>query len=324
MTAPLTEMHSLIIYIIFGYTLLLPLLLVSLRLFDITGPLQRSSLYLVAFLTPPAAFILYHTVLVKRCQAGLTPLWTDHALHLLCIVSEGMLHVFIPLLGLFLFFGLLKAGAAVIMIKRLEREEVKITTALNKLITTIVGEQSGTLGIAPPRFIISSREGFAAFTTGFLRPILVINRAMIDLLDKSELQALISHELIHIRQRDTLKNWLLHYVRDLTFLNPFSSIIFRGYLLEKEILCDQKAARLAGQSPRQYAALLLKVWRSIIDHRTPRLGALSSFTGKNNIERRVEALMKGEQKQNRFTTLLTTLLGILIFTTTLLFLGLVC
>jgi beta-lactamase regulating signal transducer with metallopeptidase domain len=324
MTIPLKELHALILYIIFGYTLLLPLLLISMRLFDITGPLQRMHLYLLAFLTPPAAFIVYHTVLVKRCQSGLPPLWSEGAFHFLCIVSEGMLRAFLPMLGLLLLFGMLKAGGAVLIIKRLDRDALTINPTTADRMNTILNDLSATLKIAPPRLIFSKREGFAAFTTGFLKPVLVINHKMPDLLDNREMEALVSHELIHILHRDTLKNWLLHLVRDLTFLNPLSALLLKGYLLEKEMLCDEKAAQLAGQAPKEYATVLLKVWRSILEHRTPRLGIISSFVGSSGMERRVGALLQSKPEKNNLKALITTLLSITLFTSTLLFLGLIC
>jgi len=324
MITPLSEIHSLIIYIIFGYTLLLPLLLISLRIFDITSPLQRSSLYLIAFLTPPAAFIIYHTVLVKRCQSGHIPIWSEHGFHLLCIISDSMLRVFLPLLGMLILFTLLKLAAARLLLKRLEAEATTLAPNKEKLVRTMIEKYSATLQIKPPRLIFSNRRDFAAFTTGIVKPVLVISKEMISHLNNSELIALLSHELIHIRHRDSLKSWALHLVRDLTFFNPLSTIIFKGYLREKEILCDQKAAELAGQSPQQYAALLLKVWRSLIEHRLPRLGVISSFTGKDNIESRVEALLNNTKEKRGFPTIATALLGLTIFTMTLLFLGFVC
>lgn len=325
MTAPFNELHSLIVYIIFGYTLLLPLLLIGLKVFAIKSPLQRSRLYLLAFLTPPAAFILYHTVLVKRCQSGLPPLWFEGAFHLFCLLSEAILRAVIPLLVLLLIFSLLKAFAALLMIKRLEHDSFPLNPANSMLVNDILMEKSVLLGISPPRLLFSKRKGFAAFSTGFFKPVLVINSFMPELLGRREMEALISHELIHIQHRDTFKSWLLHLVRDLTFLNPFSSLLLKNYLLEKEALCDLEAAKLSGQSPHEYASVLLKVWRSILDQPKFRLGLSSSFTGRSGMERRVENLLQGSKAgRNKLASSLSTLLGMTIFVTTLLILGLVC
>ncbi len=320
----LSELHSLIIYIVFGYALLLPLALISLRIFDIRRPVQRLRIYLLAFLTPVAAFVLYHTVLVKRCASGMEPIWSESAFHLLCAVSEGMLRVFVPFLGILTAVAVFKVFAAVLMIKRLESKAVAVDSKFVEAVDAIVAEKSKELGLSSLRVIFSRRDDFAAFTTGFMKPVIVINESMCGFLEQREMEAVISHELIHIRQRDTLKNWLLNLIRDITLLNPLSSLLLKGYLLEKEVICDQKAAALAGQKPHEYAAILLKVWRSILDRQRPGLAVVSSFTGGSGMERRIEALLDRKQDQGKQSGLVAIFCSIFLFSLALLFLGLVC
>lgn len=326
MITPWNELHSLILYIVFGYTLLLPLVLVILKLFRITSPLQRLRLYLLAFLTPYASFVLYHTLLAKRCESGLTSVWAENSFHLLCIVSEGMLRAALPLAGLLLFLGTLKAAAAVLMTRRLEREGHTIEAGTVKLVTDTLDRLCFSLQLKVPRIIFSSKDGFAAFTTGFYKPVLVINSNLARILSEQELSVLLSHELIHIRNRDTVKSWLLHLLRDLSFINPLSNIILKHYLLEKEVLCDQKAARLANQSPIDYAAALIKIWRSVLNNRrSPAFRPVSAFYGiGSGLERRVESLIQNKRGEGNLPSLMNILLGTVIFVTTLLFLGLVC
>ncbi len=325
MTNPWNELHSLIVYIVFGYTLLLPLVLICLKLFGITSPLQRLRLYLLAFLTPPASFILYHTVLVKRCEAGLPPIWAESTFHFLCAISEGILRVILPLAGLLLILGILKAAAAVIMIRRLDREGLTINPGAADKVTSTLQKLCSTLQITPPRIIFSGREGFAAFATGFFKPVLVINNKMTDILDDQELKVLLSHELIHISHRDTLKSWLLHLVRDLTFYYPFGNVLLKRYMLEKEALCDQEAARLVNQASTDYAAALIKIWRSVLNHRSPVFVLSSAINGGGTgLERRVEALLQNQQVENKLLSLMTIILGTVLFVTTLFFLGLLC
>lgn len=324
MITRLNELHSLIIYIVFGYALLLPLVLFSLRVFDISEPLQRLRIYLVAFLTPVAAFVLYHTVLLKRCESGLTPPWFESTFHFLCLVAGEMLKVFVPLLVLLAGFAAIKAVAAVLIVKRYESKAVYLDSETFRVIDTIVATKSQELGMFPPRVIYSQRDHFAAFTTGFIKPVIVINYKMVGLLNESEMEAVISHELIHIKQRDTMKNWLLHLVRDISLLNPLSAQLLKGYLLEKEMICDQQAAELANQKPQVYAETLLKVWRSLIETQGPRLITVSSFTGSGGMERRIGSLLKGKQRKGKYSELVTVFCGIFIFSATLLFLGLVC
>ncbi len=325
MINPWNEMHSLIIYILFGYSLLLPLVLICLKIFRITSPLQRLRLYLIAFLTPPSSFILYHTILTKRCEAGLPPIWAEGAFHILCVISAGMLRAVLPLTGLFLILGMLKAAAAVLMIRRLDSEALTVSAEGYARVTKTLFNLCAKLHITPPRLIFSGRDNFAAFTTGLLTPVLVINHKIADTLNDQELQVLLSHELMHIVHRDTLKHWLLYLVRDLTFINPFSGILLKKYLLEKETICDQRAARLLKQPAKDYAATLIKIWRLILDSRSPRYAFGSAFAGDGNgLEYRVSALLQSRQEKNMLPSLLTIIVGAVIFATTLLFLGLIC
>jgi beta-lactamase regulating signal transducer with metallopeptidase domain len=325
MARPWNELHSLILYIIFGYTLLLPLVLICLKFFRITSPLQRLRIYLLAFLTPPASFVLYHTILTKRCEAGMPPIWAEGAFNLLCIVSEGMLRAVLPLTVLLLALGTLKAITAILMTKRLDREATAINADAYALTIKILNQLCAVLKITPPRVIFSRRNDFAAFTTGLLKPVLVINGNITQTLNEGELQVLLSHELIHIRDRDAIKSWLLHLVRDLTFLNPFSNTLLKKYLLEKEVLCDQKAARLLNKPNKAYASALVKIWRSVLDNRSPVTLSGSSFKGDGSgLERRVEALIQSKQDENIVSSYLTFIIGSFLFVTTLLFLGLVC
>lgn len=325
MITPWNELHSLIIYIVFGYSLLFPLVLVCLKFFRINSPLQRLRLYLVAFLTPPASFILYHTILTKRCEAGLPPIWEEGAFHILCVISEGMLRAVLPLTGMLLILGILKAVTAVLMIRRLDSEALTVSADDYTRITKTLYNLCAKLHVTPPRLIFSGRDNFAAFTTGLLTPVLIINHKIAETLNEQELYVLLSHELMHIVHRDTLKHWLLHLVRDLTFINPLSNILLKKYLLEKEIICDQRAAQLLGQPAKDYAATLIKIWRLILDNRSPLHAYGSAFAGDGNgLEHRVGALLQSRQEENMLPSLLTFIVGAVIFATTLLFLGLIC
>ena len=324
MTAPFNELHSLILYIVFGYTILLPLTLLTLKLLGTSSSLQRLRIYLIAFLAPIAAFALYHTVLMKRCEENLPPLWGESAFHFLCAISEGMLRVFIPLLGILAAVALFKAAGAALLVKRLKGNVSSVNQADSDRLKTMIAEISDSAGITPPQLIFSNRDGFAAFTAGFIKPVIVINSKMVSLLNSREMEALISHELIHIRSRDTLKSWLLYLIRDIAILNPLSALLLKEYLVEKEVLCDGKAIELTGQNPKEYASLLLKVWKTILDNRPPAFAAASNFTGAGSMERRINALLQTESSNTKLSAFISTLAGFALFTVTLLLLGYVC
>lgn len=75
-------------------------------------------------------------------------------------------------------------------------------------------------------------------TFGHLRPVILLPVALVNHLTLEETEALIIHELTHIRHHDYLANWLLVFAETVYFFNPFVGIIARKIRLEREKNCD--------------------------------------------------------------------------------------
>ncbi len=321
----ISELHTLIIYVVFGYSLLFPVVLLCLKLFSITHPLQRLQLYLLALAIPPGGFLLYHTFLTKRCQGGLFHTGAGgEAFHILCTLSASLLTFVLPLLAFLLLLGLLKAGAASLLITRLRAQAVTPPRDVTFKVESIVSFRCANLQIQLPEIIYSARPGFAAFTAGIRRPVLVLNRNLAAALSEQELDMVVTHELVHIQRKHTLKGWLLQLLRDITFLNPLSSILLKRCFMERERLCDREAMHLTRSTPEAYASTLLKVWRMLLNQQPLKPGLASAFTGRGReMEYRIGSLLEGLNQERMaalpFYALMTTLLiGSLIF------LGFIC
>lgn len=324
MTAQFNEWHTFIIYIVFGYTLIYVLLQGSMKIFRIVNPGQRLPLYLLAFLTPPSAFVIYHTILVKRCQAGLPPLFADGAFHFLCTISTGMLNAVLPLGGMLLLWGMLKAFGAAVMIRRMEINSPYISPGQKNKIAGILTELCSSIKMTPPKIIYSKQNSFSAFSAGWLKPIMVLNSSLVEGLSSDQIKALVSHELVHIRHHDPLKSWFLHLIRDITFFNPLGNLILKKYLLEKEQTTDQEAVKISGLSLKEYAAVLLKIWRQLLDIKTPVYGMISGFDSSGGMEQRFNALIDPQRSSHKKANLTVIALGVFLFTATLVFLGVIC
>lgn len=320
-----SELHTLIIYVVFGYSLLFPAVMLCLKVLSINHPLQRLQLYLLALAIPPGGFILYHTLLTKRCQGGLFHAGEGgEAFHFLCALSGNLLTFVLPLLAVLLLLGVLKSGAAFLLITRLRAQAVAPPEDMVRRIKQIVSLRGGNLQISAPEIIYSARPGFAAFTAGLTRPVLVLNCNLAAALSERELDTLITHELVHIRRRDTLKGWLLQLLRDITFLNPLSTILLKRCFLERECLCDRKAMQLTGSTPEAYAATLLKVWRLLLEQQPLNPGLASAFTGKSReMEYRIGSLLAG-LNQERVAALPFYALMASLLIGSLIFLGFIC
>jgi beta-lactamase regulating signal transducer with metallopeptidase domain len=81
---------------------------------------------------------------------------------------------------------------------------------------------------------------------GWLRPVILMPAASLASLDWRAFEALLAHEIAHIRRRDYLVNLLQTTVDTLLFYHPAVWWVSRQIRIERENCCDDFAARLCG------------------------------------------------------------------------------
>jgi len=319
------ELHSLIIYVLLGYSLLYPLVRLCFRLFSLKHPRQRLQLYLLALVIPPMGFVLYHTLLTKRCRSAAPyGLGSEETLHILCSLSGSVLPLIMPFLVIMPLLGLLKIAAAWQLISRLRVRSAAPSLELSNRVEAALQDRCLKMNISQPELIFSSRPEYTAFTAGLFRPVLVLNSILAEQLTDNELDILITHELLHIKKRDTLKGWLLHLLSKFVFFNPLTRALLRGFFLERECLCDRRVANLTGQPLHAYAAVLLKVWRMQLKEMPFQSVLNSAFAGSGrDMEYRIGTLIQRET-QSQMAPLPFYALIITITIGSIIFLGMVC
>lgn len=98
---------------------------------------------------------------------------------------------------------------------------------------------------APVRFLLSYRIT-APVVIGFLKPVILIPVSALAGLSPQQLDALILHELAHIRRLDTVTNILLAAVETLLFYHPAVWWVSRQVRIERENCCDDAAVSACG------------------------------------------------------------------------------
>ena len=93
---------------------------------------------------------------------------------------------------------------------------------------------------------------------------MLLSTWMVDHLDQQELEAVLMHELVHVRRRDYLLNWVALLLRDAFFYLPTSRIAYRQLHYEKELASDDLVAQ-STKRPLALASALTKVWLSLVD-----------------------------------------------------------
>lgn len=148
-------------------------------------------------------------------------------------------------------------------------------------------------------------------TVGFLKPIILIPLATINQLTPQQMEAVILHELAHIRRMDYLINMIVSVTEILLFFNPFSQLIIKIIQKERENSCDDWVMQFQYQ-PTMYAEALLKMAK--YQHQT--LFTMQANGNKNELLHRIERILYNKQpnytyKQPAWALLLLLLIATL-------------
>src|SRR5215469_13990843 len=141
------------------------------------------------------------------------------------------------------------------------------------------------LANAPVR-ILRSRCAMEPGVFGIFRPVLLIPAAVLDRADQSHLQAIVAHELCHIRRRDNLAAALHMLVEALFWFHPLVWWIGARLIEERERACDEAVVR-AGHDRAAYARTLVDICRLYLQ--SP-LDCVAGASG-SILKTRVEAIL---------------------------------
>jgi Zn-dependent protease with chaperone function len=98
----------------------------------------------------------------------------------------------------------------------------------------------------------------ALFCAGVRRPVVVVSRGALELLDGEELRAALAHELGHLDRWDPALSWTLMGVRALLFFNPVAQVVARAVTRDAEWRADERA----GADRLALASAIVKLHRA--------------------------------------------------------------
>jgi bla regulator protein BlaR1 len=127
---------------------------------------------------------------------------------------------------------------------------------------------------------------------GLFHPTLLLPEGIVERLTPSQLEAVLAHELCHIRRRDNLSASLHMMVEALFWFHPLVWWIGARLVEERERACDEEVLRLGNQAS-VYADAILHVCKLYLE--SP-LACVSGVAGAD-IRRRIEAIMSNRRVQ---------------------------
>ncbi len=123
---------------------------------------------------------------------------------------------------------------------------------------------------------------------GLFRPILLLPTGIAERLQPLQLEALLAHELCHMRRSDNITSAMHMVVEALFWFHPLVWWIGARLVEERERACDEAVLSL-GNTPHDYAAGILNVCKSYVE--SP-LACVSGVTG-SNLKKRIQAILAG-------------------------------
>lgn len=161
-------------------------------------------------------------------------------------------------------------------------------------------------------FVYISELVTSPVTVGYLKPVILLPMAALSNLSAQQVEAILLHELSHIRRYDYLVNFLVSIISTFLYFNPFVKQFIRTIEEERENCCDQLVLQY-GYDKVGYASALLTLEKLSARRHALALGA----TGKNYLLNRIEKIVGMEKKKgfkrNQFAGLLAALFCIVVF-----------
>jgi uncharacterized protein (TIGR03435 family) len=136
--------------------------------------------------------------------------------------------------------------------------------------------------------ILSSRASVEPGIFGISRPVLVWPEGISERLDDAHIEAILAHELGHVRRRDNLFAAIHMLVEAIFWFHPLVWCLGTRLVEERELACDEEVLEL-GSERQVYAESILKICEFCV--RSP-LACVSGVTGAD-LKKRIVRIMTG-------------------------------
>jgi uncharacterized protein (TIGR03435 family) len=134
--------------------------------------------------------------------------------------------------------------------------------------------------------VLSSPSRIEPGVFGIFRPVLLIPEGIEQRLEPEQVDAILAHELCHVRRRDNLTAAIYMLVETIFWFHPAVRLIRARLAEERERACDEAVLRESVE-PEVYAEGILNVCRFYLE---PRLACVSGVS-RSNLKKRIETIM---------------------------------
>lgn len=134
-----------------------------------------------------------------------------------------------------------------------------------------------------------SKKAVAPMTVGFWKPLILLPIAALNHLSTAQAEAVIAHELFHIRRYDYLINFFAAIFEVIFFFNPFARLMTATVRKERENSCDDQVLKL-GFDAWEYSQALYLLGKN--QHAANTLVIAATGPGKKILLHRIRRILK--------------------------------
>jgi beta-lactamase regulating signal transducer with metallopeptidase domain len=160
--------------------------------------------------------------------------------------------------------------------------------------------------------VFESHRISSAFTFGFIKPLIVLPIGFFTSLPPEQIEAVLLHELYHVKHKDYLINLLTMAFEVVFFYHPVMRWLSKNIRKERENRCDDQVTKILDKKVYAHALLNMENYRQSLNYAIP-------FANKqSNLKIRIMRIFEQKPEQNMgmkpFLSLLMVILFLMSFT----------
>jgi beta-lactamase regulating signal transducer with metallopeptidase domain len=142
---------------------------------------------------------------------------------------------------------------------------------------------------------------------GHFKPKIIVSPDVLRSLSYEDLEHIFLHELMHIKRRDILENWLMIIVQSLHWFNPIVWYAFSKMRKDREIICDAQVLTLLEPERRKNYGNTIISLVEILSSNYWRPGIVGMAKNKSEIKRRIIMIKKFNKTSLSWTIIITAI-----------------
>lgn len=145
--------------------------------------------------------------------------------------------------------------------------------------------------------VLVDDNGATPAIMGLIKPCLIITKK-VEISDRCELKHILTHELMHYKQKDIIKLWLLEIAQCIHWFNPLMYIVKSTILQDFELACDERVlSQINGASHADYGSVIVSYSTSPSIQR--RKISVNLSRGGKSLKERLLMIKRYSNKTNR-------------------------